>query len=104
MGHAVTAPESMKDAARAAERFVAPLPAGRGAPEWVMVGRTGVWLGHPEHPEVVTPQMLQSAHDYFQRHHAAHGADLVVDYHHASVAVPSGAERAHGPPEFPGLL
>ena len=63
-----------------------PLPgADAGAPEWVMLARAGAWLGHPATPEVITPERLRSALDYFERHYAAHGADLVVDYHHASV-------------------
>ncbi|NLG64574.1 MAG: hypothetical protein GX537_03100, partial [Actinobacteria bacterium] len=54
-------------------------------PDWIMVLRTGMWLGHSSGPEIVTPEHLQSALAEFNRHYAAHGADLVVDYHHASV-------------------
>ncbi len=54
-------------------------------PEWVMLARTGVWLGHPTEREVVTRRRLRAARDYFQRHYSAHGTDLVVDYHHGSV-------------------
>jgi len=57
-------------------------------PDWIEIARTGTWLGHPQRPETVTPEMLASALAYFERHYAAHGTDLVVDYHHASVAVP----------------
>ena len=64
------------------------------APQWVMIARTGMWLGHPSRPEIITPEHLHSALDYFDRHYAAHGTDLVVDYHHASVAAPRGAVRA----------
>jgi len=63
-------------------------------PTWIMIARTGTWLGHPARPEVVTPEMLRSALDYFNRHYAAHGTDLVIDYHHASALVPLGAARA----------
>ena len=63
-------------------------------PEWVMVLRTGQWLGHPTAPEIVTPEHLASALAYFARHYAAHGADLVVDYHHASAVVPMGTGKA----------
>ena len=63
-------------------------------PEWVMVLRTGQWLGHPTAPEIVTPEHLASALAYFARHYAAHGADLVVDYHHASAVVPLGTGKA----------
>lgn len=54
-------------------------------PEWIMILRTGTWLGHPQAQEIVTPTHLQSALAEFGRHYAAHGADLVVDYHHASM-------------------
>jgi phage I-like protein len=63
--------------------------AGPGVPEWVMVARAGVWRGHPTAgTELITPAHLASALGYFQRHYAAHGADLVVDYHHASMVAP----------------
>jgi phage I-like protein len=63
-------------------------------PEWVMIARTGRWMGHPQGPEVITPAHLESALDAFNRDYAANGADLVIDYHHASAVVPMGAERA----------
>ncbi len=64
-------------------------------PDWVMIARTGTWLGHPTVPEVIAPGHLRSALDYFERHFAAHGTDLVVDYHHASVVAPR--QGAHAP-------
>jgi len=67
----------------------APLPAT--APQWVMLARVGAWHGHPHADEVITPEKLNSALNYFNTHYAAHGADLVVDYHHSSVtAAPQG--------------
>lgn len=87
--------ETARDGARrAVAPPVAPTPmpalsiASAGVPEWVMIARTGAWLGHPTAPEVVTPELLRSALDYFRRHYGAHGADLVVDYHHASLTAP----------------
>lgn len=68
--------------------------AGAEAPAWAMLVRTGTWLGHPTVPEVVTPERLRSAADYFARHYAAHGVDLVIDYHHASVLAPRQGTRA----------
>jgi len=65
------------------------LPAGE-VPEWVMVARVGRWEGHPAGLEHVTPAHLRSALDYFERHYRAHGAELPVDYHHASVLAASG--------------
>jgi phage I-like protein len=77
---------------------VRPLPAlpvePGSVPEWVMVARTGAWLGHPTAPEIITPEHLRSALDYFRRHYSAHGADLVVDYHHASLAAHRGGALA----------
>ncbi len=80
-------------AARAIEM---PLPAGEraGVPEWAMIARTGAWLGHPARAEIITPEHLRSALDYFNAHYAAHGADLVVDYHHASALAPRTGGRA----------
>ena len=72
----------------------AQLPLPPEVPEWVMVARTGAWLGHPAMPEVVTPECLAGALDYFNRHHAAHGADLVIDYHHSSVVAPREGAQA----------
>jgi phage I-like protein len=63
-------------------------------PEWVMLARTGAWLGHPAVPEVVSAARLSSARDHFERHCAAHGVDLVVDYHHASVYAGRQGTRA----------
>ncbi len=65
-----------------------------GVPQWVMVARTGRWLGHPTAPEIVTPEDLKCAAGYFERHFAAQGTDLVVDYHHASVVVPKDGAGA----------
>ena len=65
-------------------------------PEWVMLARTGAWLGHPAAREIVEPCHLASALDYFDRHYAAHGTDLVIDYHHASMAVPLAKAPAAG--------
>jgi phage I-like protein len=62
------------------------LPAG--APRWAMLARTGSWQGHPDGPETITPRHLAAALDYYRRHYAGHGADVVVDYHHASVLAP----------------
>jgi len=67
---------------------------GPPAPQWVMVLRTGAWLGHPTAPEVVTHEHLRSALDCFERHYRAHGADLVVDYHHGSVLATRTGTRA----------
>jgi phage I-like protein len=68
-------------------------PPGAQAPLWVMVLRTGAWLGHPTAPEVVTPEHLHAALDSFARHYQSHGADLVIDYHHGSVlAARTGAK------------
>jgi phage I-like protein len=75
----------------------APIALRPGAvPEWVMLARTGAWLGHPAAPEVVEPRHLGSALDYFERHYAAHGTDLVIDYGHSSMAAPSGRAPAAG--------
>ena len=65
-------------------------------PEWVMLARTGAWLGHPTARQIVEPCHLASALDYFERHYAAHGTDLVIDYHHASMAVPPARAPAAG--------
>jgi len=66
-----------------------------GVPDWVMIARAGLWRGHPGMgAELVTPAHLQSALEYFKRHYAAHGADLVIDYHHASTLAPLGGTRA----------
>ena len=70
------------------------LCAGGAVPEWVMIIRTGTWLGHPTVPQVVAPAHLTAALDYFERHYAAHGAELVVDYHHASMVAPQAGARA----------
>jgi len=63
-------------------------------PDWIMIARTGTWRGHPRGPEIITPERLRSALDYFVRHFAANSTDLVIDYHHATVAVPMLAQRA----------
>ncbi|MGD2174995.1 MAG: phage protease, partial [Candidatus Brocadiaceae bacterium] len=68
---------------------------GEGSvPGRIMLARVGTWLGHPTMPEVVEREHLRSALEYFSRHHAAHGADLVIDYHHASVVAPAGGTTA----------
>jgi phage I-like protein len=59
-------------------------------PEWVMIARTGRWLGHPAGPEVITPAHLHSALEYFDRHYRANGVDLPIDYHHQSVLAAQG--------------
>jgi phage I-like protein len=60
-----------------------------------MVARAGLWRGHPGMgTELVTAAHLQSALDYFKGHYAAHGADLVIDYHHASIVAPLDGTRA----------
>ena len=56
------------------------------APEWVMIARAGEWRGHPAGEERITPDDLAVAHAYYERHYAANGADLVVDYEHASTS------------------
>ncbi len=66
-----------------------PLPEGQ-VPEWVMIARTGRWEGHPQGPELIGPEHLGAALDYFRRHYQAHGADLPIDYHHASVLASQG--------------
>ena len=77
-----------------------PLPVAQAhaapVPEWVMLARTGAWLGHPTAREVVGPGHLASAFDYFERHYAAHGTDLVIDYRHASMAAPPAGAPAAG--------
>ncbi len=70
--------------------------ADAAVPEWVMLARTGAWLGHPQAPEVIRPEDLAAACDYFHRHYAAHGADLVIDYHHASINAPADGAPAAG--------
>jgi len=67
---------------------------GAPVPRRVMLARTGRWLGHPTAREIVTRAALRSALAYFKRHYAANGADLVIDYHHASVVVPRDGARA----------
>ena len=74
------------------EMAVAEIPAR--VPQWVMVCRAGRWQGHPNGPEVITLQHLKAALDYFQRHYAAQGTDLVIDYHHESVYAGSSAPKA----------
>ncbi len=72
-----------------------PFPdAPAAVPQWAMIARTGAWLGHPAREEIITPRHLRSALDYFNAHYAAHGADLVVDYHHASALAPRQGGRA----------
>lgn len=76
-----------------------PLPVAQApaaVPEWVMLARTGAWLGHPTAREVVEPRHLASALGYFERHYAAHGTDLVIDYRHASMAAPPAGAPAAG--------
>lgn len=64
-------------------------------PGWVMIARTGAWRGHPRVTEQrITPDDLRSALDYFEQHYVANGADLVIDYHHASVAAGMMGTRA----------
>lgn len=55
-----------------------------------MIARVGEWRGHPSGPEVITCAHLLEARGYFERHYRAHGADLAVDYHHASVLAAQG--------------
>jgi len=77
----------------------APIPVAQepgAVPEWVMLARTGAWFGHPTAQQVIEPRHLASALDYFRRHYAAHGTDLVIDYHHASMAVPMAKAPAAG--------
>ena len=62
----------------------------RSVPEWVMIARVGRWQGHPSGPEVITRAHLLEALGYFERHYRAHGTDLAVDYHHASVLAAQG--------------
>ena len=70
------------------------MPQG-GVPEWAMIARVGSWAGHPLGPERITPEHLRSALEHFRRHYREHGADLPVDYHHASVLAAYGrVERA----------
>ncbi|MFW6189043.1 MAG: phage protease [Planctomycetota bacterium] len=73
-----------------------PVPEPGRVPEWVMLARTGRWRGHPTVPEVIEPEHLRSALDYFRRHYAANGTELVIDYHHASVAAPAARAPAAG--------
>jgi phage I-like protein len=61
-----------------------------GVPEWVMIARAGLWQGHPDGPEAIAPQHLQSALDYFRRHYRSFGAELPVDYHHGSILAAQG--------------
>ncbi len=63
-------------------------------PDEAMLARVGAWLGHPAMPEVVDREHLRSALRYFERHYAANGVDLVIDYHHASVVAPLGGTTA----------
>ena len=70
------------------------LAADGSVPEWVMIACAGRWLGAPQRPEIITEEHLRSAADYFERNQAAHGADLVVDYHHATLAAAAGQGRA----------
>lgn len=63
-------------------------------PETVQIAETGLWEGHPAGPELVTPNHLKAAKDYFDRHYKANEADLAIDYNHASIAVPTGASKA----------
>lgn len=71
---------------------------GADVPEWIQIARVGVWHGHPSGTERITPEGLNSALAYFERHYAAHGKDLVIDYHHASslVQVVGGKAPAAG--------
>lgn len=78
------------------QRVALPFPEG-DAPEWVMLARVGVWHGHPTvGTQRIAPEHLRGALDYFDRHYAAHGKDLVVDYDHASVAAPAVNAPAAG--------
>lgn len=64
-------------------------------PEWVMVGCVGLWEGHPSMREqLITTDHLESALAHFARNYLANGAELPIDYHHASVVVPTGADKA----------
>jgi phage I-like protein len=76
------------------ERTAAAPALSTGAPRWAMLARTGAWQGHPEAPELITADHLASALDYYRRHYAAHGADVVIDYHHASVLAPGRGQTA----------
>ncbi len=76
--------------------FVAEVaPEDGRVPEWVMVARTGTWLGHPTgQAEVITANELAAAVAYYERNYAAHDTDLVIDYHHASVGPAQGSGGA----------
>ena len=54
-------------------------------PDWANILKEGYWLGHPNGPEVITTERLKSALDFFDRNYAAHGTDLVFDWHHGSM-------------------
>lgn len=72
--------------ATAAEKAVMNAEIPADVPEWIMLVRTGAWLGHPTGPEVITPAHIQAAHDTFQRR----GIDLVVDWHHQTLLASAG--------------
>ena len=55
-----------------------------------MLARVGLWYGHPSGPELITPQRLRSAAEYFRRHYQPHGAELPVDYHHGTILAAQG--------------
>ena len=63
-------------------------------PEWIMIARTGTWLGHPLGPELVTPAHLRSALDFFDRNYKVNRTDLVIDYHHGSVLAAGRGQKA----------
>ncbi len=65
------------------------LPRGE-VPQWVMIARVGFWGGHESGVEEVTGSHLEGALSYFERHYRAHGTELPVDYHHASILVAQG--------------
>ncbi len=71
-----------------------PIAEDGGVPEWIMLARVGAWAGHPSGPEQVTAVHLASALAYFGRHYSANNADLALDYHHASLAVPGRMSKA----------
>lgn len=76
------------DAQNAEPAVNAEIPAD--VPEWVMIARTGSWLGHPQGPEVIERDHLESALAAFERNYRSHGTDLAIDYHHSSVFAARG--------------
>lgn len=79
------------DVARAAH------PTGEQLPEWVMVARTGEWLGHPAQEERITADDLRAAHADLDARYTANGTRMVADWEHQSLTAMRRGDAAPAP-------